>query len=69
METNQNRANNSQQSRHQRRRNNRRNRNIVRIPRQVWNVFATQTETILHQALMLEAVICTRNEQYLQQNQ
>lgn len=57
------------QSRHQRRRNNRRNRNIVRIPRQVWNVFATQTETILHQALMLEAVICTRNEQYFHQNQ
>ena len=50
------------QSRHQRKRNNR-NRNIVRIPRQVWNVFAMQTETILRQALLLERVICSQIEQ------
>ena len=62
MKTNQKKANNSQQSRHQRKRNNR-NRNIVRIPRQVWNVFAMQTETILRQALLLERVICSQIEQ------
>lgn len=51
-------------SRNQRKRNNRK-RNIVRIPRDVWNVFATQTAIILQQALLLEKVVCSQSKQDL----
>lgn len=42
---------------------------VVRIPRNVWDVIATQTTIMLQQALLMEQIICTRNEEYLRQNQ
>lgn len=62
MKTNQKKERKAPQSHHQRKRNNRK-RNIVRIPRDVWNVFATQTAIILQQALLLEKVVCSQSKQ------
>ena len=56
---------NASQSRHQRRR---KNRNLICIPRAVWDVFATQTAIMLQQALLIEKMVCSQRKQYLQNN-
>lgn len=65
MSNNKKRANNSPHSRHQRRR---KNRNLICIPRAVWDVFATQTAIMLQQALLIEKMVCSQRKQYLHNN-
>ena len=51
---------NASQSRHQRRQHR---EDVVRIPREVFDIIRSQAAVTLSQALMLEELLCTRKKQ------